>query len=88
MKTISDWEKWMADHHIKIGGNPNDVRADAGSAGGGISRSKLETKVPNDARTPSCCHIQVFTKPGKIVQAHKKEKEGARHIQSGPDYDV
>lgn len=44
-----DWEKWMKDHHIKLGGNPDDNRKNAVKSGGGIQDGQLETKSISDA---------------------------------------
>ena len=53
-----DWEKWMDQHHIKLRGVPDDNRSDEVCAGGGISGTKMETEVPDHARTPGGSHIQ------------------------------
>lgn len=55
---LIDWTKWMKDHHIKMRGDPGDDRRNAGETGGVISGSELETKVSDDAGTPSCRYIQ------------------------------
>ena len=54
----ADWEKWMAKHHIKLRGEPNDNGSDEVRSGGGISGSKVEAEVPDHARTPGDSHIQ------------------------------
>ena len=44
-----DWEKWMAEHHIKIGGKSNDNGTDAKQVGEGISGTEVETKGDGNA---------------------------------------
>ena len=53
-----DWEKWMAEHHIKLRGEPNDNRPDEVRVGGGISGSEVETEVSDHAGAPSSSNIQ------------------------------
>lgn len=54
-----DWEKWMAEHHIKLRGDiPHDDRPDEKQAGNVISGSKVETEMSNDAGQTSRSHIQ------------------------------
>lgn len=53
-----DWEKWMAEHHIKIGGKSHDNGPDEVRAGGGVSGIKMETEVPDHAGTPGGSYIQ------------------------------
>ena len=53
-----DWEKWMEEHHIRIGGNTNDDGADANKAGRSVSGSKVETEMPDDAGSTGGSHIQ------------------------------
>ena len=55
---IIDWEKWMAEHHIKIGGNPNDNGTDAVKTGKSISGSQVETKGDGNVGKPSHCCVQ------------------------------
>jgi len=53
-----DWEKWMAEHHIRIGGKSHDNRSDEVCAGGGIPGTKMETEVPDNAGASGGSHIQ------------------------------
>ena len=53
-----DWDAWMAEHHIKIGGKSNDNGSNEMHAGGNISGSEVEVKVSDNARTSGSGDIQ------------------------------
>lgn len=69
---IEDWEKWMAEHHIKLRGDLNDNRSDEMLADRSISRTKVANEMSNDARKTSNCNIQesVF----KEIKEESQEK--------------
>ncbi len=49
MEKIVDWVKWMEQHHIKLGGNPDDNRANADDCDGNVQERPLEEKSGSDA---------------------------------------
>ena len=53
-----DWEKWMADHHVKIGGKSHEGGKNEMCSGGGVSRTEVETEVSDDAGPPGYSNIQ------------------------------
>ena len=54
-----DWEKWMAQNHVKIRGHiPNDNRPDEVQTGDSVSGSKVEAEVSDNAGSTSGSHIQ------------------------------
>ena len=55
---IENWDEWMADHHIKIGGKSNDDGADEVHSGGSVSGSEVEVKVPDNAGKTGSGDIQ------------------------------
>ena len=55
---IEDWEKWMEEHHIRIGGKTDDNRTDEVKTGRSVSGSKVETEMPDDAGSTGGSHIQ------------------------------
>lgn len=66
---IVDWEKWMAEHHIKLRGDPNVNRSDEVLADRNISRTEMANEMSNNARQTGNRNIQ---KPE--VKEVKKEK--------------
>lgn len=56
--TYLDWEKWMAEHHIKIGGKSHDNGPDEVQTGDTVSGAKVEVKVSDHAGSTGDSHIQ------------------------------
>ncbi len=82
-----DWEKWMKDHHIKLGGNPDDNRKNAIKSGGGVQVGQLETKGTTDAGRPSDSDIFHNEKERIQVRISTKAKR-ARNQASSTDKHV
>lgn len=48
MDVITDWDKWMTDHHIKLkgSGDPHDNSTNEECNSGRLRRTKMENPVP------------------------------------------
>lgn len=69
-----DWEKWMAENHIKIGGNSNVNRDDEKRPDGGVSGSKVATKVSDYVRSTGDCNLQKHGPDRKASKAEDYEE--------------
>ena len=72
-----DWEKWMDQHHVKLGSDPNDCRENESSVGGGISGRKVAEKTQRDGRPTDRGSVQDDGSNRKIVPPSKTETERA-----------
>lgn len=54
---ITDWEKWMIKHHIKLEGEENDSGADAKPDQRSVHRPEVETPSKRDGRQQSDRYI-------------------------------
>lgn len=58
MLLITDWEKWMAEHHIRLKGDPYEYRTDEIKTGGTVSGTEVETKGDGNAGKTGHSNIQ------------------------------
>lgn len=68
---VKDWQKWMASHHIKLRGEPNDGRTNEDETGIRISEPKVAASGQGDGRQPGDRHIQEH---GRRRQNYTKKK--------------